>query len=342
MKDNSAKWKNRLLSSSLPLEFEIAKHLVNEDFYVDFDYSYKRLDEKEEKDFSIDISAGGFYPFGVGDEIKLKTHFLVECKYRNPNVNWIFLPDINNKDYTIFSSQGPLKFLDEFSEFRSKHSGNLLMLDTCLKGMEINMENGEVHDRGITHGINQLVYGLPAVLESAITDCLLGHLTEIYPYFICPILVTTSKLYIVREEFDIEKVKRADNLKEFADEVPYLSFYSDLYPSFKNHCKNIFENILGTSSLDRYEYFRKLREIDPNLLKKKNPTPEETSIMIDSMMSQPKMLLDELKLGFGSDFFREVIICNSNEFLNLIKICKEVIESTANKMTKVENIPNKQ
>jgi hypothetical protein len=51
------KWKSNLLSSSLPLEYEIAKTLVTKGFVVEADYTYGRDAESgQPKDFSVDMT----------------------------------------------------------------------------------------------------------------------------------------------------------------------------------------------------------------------------------------------------------------------------------------------
>jgi hypothetical protein len=58
---NKKKWKAGLLSSSVPLEYEVAKILAKEAFAVSADYSYLRRDEQGiEKEFSCDIEATAY------------------------------------------------------------------------------------------------------------------------------------------------------------------------------------------------------------------------------------------------------------------------------------------
>ena len=114
------KWKDRLLSSSFPLEYEVGKILTSNNFYVDYDYAYKRHDDTLEKEFSIDIKAGGYYPFEINSPVKINIDMLLECKYRNPNVSWLFFSDINISEFSNFSSKGAIKVIDEFSDLFSK------------------------------------------------------------------------------------------------------------------------------------------------------------------------------------------------------------------------------
>src|ERR1051325_785717 len=90
-----SKWKSRLLSSSLPLEYEAAKLLVSRGFGVDSDYSYSRDDSGVVKDFSVDVHGTAYAPFSKRKNLEIQLSLLVECKQRNPNVKWLFFPDPN-------------------------------------------------------------------------------------------------------------------------------------------------------------------------------------------------------------------------------------------------------
>lgn len=321
------KWKDRLLSSSLPLEYEVAKILTKNNFSIDFDYAYKRYDNTNEKEFSIDIIASGYYPFEMDASINLTIDLLVECKFRNPNVSWLFVNDINISDYSNFSSKGVLKLIDEFSEVHYKHRHNPYpFCDTCLKGMEVNTQNGEVHDNGITHGINQLVYSMPSVLARHINSALLRQLTDVYPYILCPILITTADLRILNNDFSIENLKKSDSLDEISEVVPFLKIYSDVYPSFSEHCQNIFNNTPSVNQQTQFAFLKKLRKIELS---------EDGLPNFEKMYSQPDDLLLQLKNGIGNDVFRETLVCNINHFPRLLEEIKTGIELIGENLEKI-------
>jgi hypothetical protein len=231
-----SKWKDKLLSSSIPLEYQVAKILASKNIRVSFDFAYQRLDEREEKDFSVDLKGFGFCPFKEESSIELIVEFLVECKYRNPNIKWLFLPDIHEGVSSHFSA-GPIKIIDEFSNYRLRNGfGSMLdHLDTCLKGVEVNLHTGDVHETGIVHGISQLTYGLTSIVKDHILSNLGTHIEDCYPTVICPILVTTAELFITNENFSIEKVMQSNNFNELVRPVDYLTLYSNPFASFKTH-----------------------------------------------------------------------------------------------------------
>ena len=55
---SSKKWKDALLSSSLPLEHLVAKKLAQSSFHIEGEYSYTRQSEQDvKKEFSVDLLA---------------------------------------------------------------------------------------------------------------------------------------------------------------------------------------------------------------------------------------------------------------------------------------------
>jgi hypothetical protein len=328
--DRPMKWKDKLLSSSLPLEYEIGKILTNENFSIDFDYSYKRYDNALEKEFSFDIRAGGFYPFEMEARIQMTIDLMVECKYRNPNTSWLFIKDINPDEFSNFTQKGVIKFIDEFTNMTSSNQHcDFPICETCLKGMEINTQNGEVHDSGIIHGVNQLLYGIPLLLSSHIEGNLGLHLSEAYPHIICPILLTTADLRILNDEFSIESVKNAKSLDDISFEVPFLRLYSGVYPSLNEHCKNVFKDIPAYDDhLKRLDYLRILRETK-YLSKDKLPR---------IIYNKPDYLLLDLKEGLANNLLREVLVCNLKNFPELLKQIKTGITSIGEGLEEIKLI----
>lgn len=161
------KWKSKLVSSSLPLEFEAAKILTAKKFTISADYSYARNDSGVVKDFSVDLYARAYLPFskpeGMYQRPTATLEFLVECKQRVQNISWLFFPshrpffEYNNFGYALHAE-------DQFSQlFFPVHATAYFekVMFFCYKGTEINEKDGSVHDAELRHGIAQLQYALP-------------------------------------------------------------------------------------------------------------------------------------------------------------------------------------
>lgn len=310
------KWKDKLLSSGLPLELEVGQRIAEKNFFIDFDYSYMRLDEKDEKEFSVDISAGAFFPLSDKEKIKAELELITECKYRNPNISWLFIQDINPKNYELISTKGVLKKVDEFSNIHSRLKIDIgLILKTCQKGIEINKSTGEVHDRGIHHGINQLTYCLPTILMNHISKRISSSKKDYYPLFLCPILVTNAELRILDKGASLNSIIESKTIEAFSTEVPYLKMHSEVYPSFIRHCKNTFKEIpYQNKEFDKLNKIRKL------------PLNENGMPFADKLYSQPSKLINGLKNGYETDFFKQIIVCNLKHFDELMDLIINDIE----------------
>lgn len=324
-------WKDKLLSSSLPLEYEVAKILTKNDFCVDFDYTYKRFDESDEKEFSTDIKASRFNPFEItkSRDTILDLDLIIECKYRNPSIDWVFIPEINNDGFENFSRKGVLKVFDEFSGINSRY--NCLCepyLETCLKGIEVNNKTGDAHDTGIRHGINQLLYSLPHLIYKHITSSLLDHIDDVHPFAICPILVTTANLRILNDDFSIEKLQSSEQLNDISEIVPYLKLHTIVNPSFDIHCSNIFEGIPSKQQLGRFNYFKVLRHQEFNI---------DNFPKLEDTYTSTSELLVKLQNGNADDLFSQSIICNLNSFPDLLNKIKDELKMLIEGFEKITN-----
>jgi hypothetical protein len=116
--------------------------------------------------------------------------------------------------------------------------------EKSLKGVEINLQNGDVHDEGIRHGCYQLLYGTSLLLYDKIFSSLHGSVEESYPFTICPILLTTADLYMVQPDFGFRSVLKSDNIENFSYKVDCLRHQVTIPPSFQYHCANVFKKFL--------------------------------------------------------------------------------------------------
>jgi hypothetical protein len=164
---DSVKWKPRLVSSSLPLEYEAARHLAEKGFAVSADYAYARDDLGVTKDFSVDIHARGFAPFSDQNKNWASLDLLVECKQRGPNVSWLFLPDPNDPGFSPVTLGCTLRSFDAFSHWFLPSNATVGFdkgVQFCYKGVEVDDISGQVFDSELKHGVAQLQYALPRVV----------------------------------------------------------------------------------------------------------------------------------------------------------------------------------
>jgi hypothetical protein len=261
--NDSKKWKSRFLSSSIPLEYEVAKILTDLDFSVSFDYTYFRNDGTSKKEFSADIKAHTYLPIDAQNDLNGEITILAECKYRDEGKKWLFLPDTNNPEYSSVLDGNGIKSIAEFSN--RKTSRDLIYnfeeeLEYALKGVEINISSGEVFDKDIRHGISQLKFGLPFLIKDGIESSLIGNEADSYPQYYISFLITNADLHILNKDLSIQKIKEIENIEEISKKVPYLIYYSDNGPDFSEHHKDIFKDIFkyeNSKNLIRYDDFQK-------------------------------------------------------------------------------------
>lgn len=320
------KWKDRLFSSSLPLEFEVAKFLAGREYAVDFNYSYQRQDGGEQKEFSFDIQANMYYPFKWDSPIKMNFDLLIECKYRNPSVSWLFIPEINCAHHQESYLRNTIRFDDAFTFDHHEHGPfGLPVCESALKAMEVNISNGEVHESDITHGAYQLLFALPYFLERHVSRNLASDHSEMYPYLVCPILVTTAKLLLLKEDFSIKTLKESQDVLSLATEEPYLQLHTSLPPSFGTHCANIFNQIPNPHQVANY---KKLLEIRKVKFGKNLSLPK-------SMYSQPDLRLWDYK-NATPDLFSSVLVCNLDHFPKLIEEIENAVNFVGKGLRKIK------
>lgn len=234
---DSNKWKTRLLSSSVPMEYDVAKLLVSNGFSVDSEFSYSRNDAGVMKDFSVDLSATN-YVSKTPDHLQATINLLIECKYRHQNNKWLFFEDVNDEDMSSFTLGDTIRAVDEFSWQLLPKNCTASFDETnifCMKGIEIDTANGNVYDSEIQHGLKQLQFALPSLITKLINHDIRNTPEENLPFFYCPILLTTSEILVASRETSIKTIIESKNLEDFTHTKPWVIVYSEITPEFIKH-----------------------------------------------------------------------------------------------------------
>jgi hypothetical protein len=252
------KWKNGLLSSSLPLEYEVAKILVAKGFAVEADYTYARDAEGKPKDFSVDINATGHPPFDDPDRVDGLLELLIECKYRVDGTKWLFLPDVNKPGFSKIYLGCALRAFDDFSTVvldKEPTYDFTRRTPCCYKGIEVQQAGG-VYDAELRHGVEQLRFAMPRLMISTMMNNMMFHDEDNHPFLICPILLTNAELLVLNKNLSVARVRAADDPAELGRRVPYLILYSGYGPDFETHCKN------ESSVMVQYVDHNKIKALD--------------------------------------------------------------------------------
>jgi hypothetical protein len=311
------KWKSRLLSSSIPMEYEVANILVSHGFAVDTDFSYARSDAGIQKDFSVDLLAT-HYLLTSADDIAAEVELLVECKHRHKNNKWLFFQDVNEPDMSPFKLGDTIRAVDSYS-WRFLPSGCTVAFDQdatfCLKGVEVDVATGSVHDSEIKHGLMQLQYALPRLLAERIKFNIQQFKEENTPFFFCPILLTTSTILVADQTTSIKKVEASNSIEDFASPTPWVVVHSDLTPDFERHQKM---ECFSLTSLIEDAW---VKDLDEARLQ-----GGEYEFCLPSKRFSALAGLTDARLF---EYFSQAVVCSLDHFPSLLDQIKEITNSAA-------------
>jgi hypothetical protein len=240
---SSKHWKNGLLKTGLPLEYVVSSVLNKKGHEVFGTYPYIRPDEsKTLKEFSVDLRT--FKCIDSKDRLIILS-MLVECKYRQPDTSWIFSP-FPSKTVPIGLIQSsedlvPVR-LNSDSLWKYEESTNY-----CISGVELN-KNGDGKADGIKHGVFQLRFAMPVLLKNTYEGVMKHVWSEGRNIdLICPILVTTAELRLIKPDLNLHDFTQAEDLDDVTDvrdsiilnekPGPQLQEFADLLADefIKNH-----------------------------------------------------------------------------------------------------------
>lgn len=233
----SNSWKDLLLKSGLPLENDIKRYLDSLGCISHFEFSYIKTDEsKVDKEFTYDIDASYIQDQNFID-------LMIECKYRHESVKWIFLPD----KYGGPGEIDPNSFIHPIDYFVSlsfpyRYSFPITLAPLCSKGIEITPNSN--NEKSITQAIYQLSYAFaPKIAESIEHQVyeLLGGIEHIFYHI--PIILTTAKLFRIKEDIAIPDIKQTDDINEIADEHDMLVMRHSIGKQLEEYNIGIFDKL---------------------------------------------------------------------------------------------------
>lgn len=235
-------WKDHLLKSGVPLEYEVAAAMSGAGMAIEADFSFMRRDVAGLKEMSVDIAAHFYGP--TENELGFELYALMECKYRSPEKTLLLLEDPNNGGFSPIILGGTVASIDAFVPFHLPLNGFVAMeqeLPYVYKGVEI-FDNGAIEEE-VRHGIQQLRYAAPARLRHAIDFSLSSHhLEDRSAIFYTNILVTNSPLRLLNRNADIKAVRAASTLDDISTPIDMAILFSDYGPDFEDHVRSIFHS----------------------------------------------------------------------------------------------------
>jgi hypothetical protein len=230
----------------------VAEQLERSKFQVAGEFPYIRPNEQGIKtEFSIDLhsnkSNGRIHETeGILEVLGENTliNLLIECKYTHPSVQWVFSP-------YLFAPYAPEPIICLHRECLSPsfdgpphvlHND----LQICRRGIALSPNNFDPNV--ITHALSQLYYGLPNLVIANLKPSLkvVGLNRHIC---ICPILVTTARLHVVKTGQSLDAFFSAKSLEDITDRVDALFVTQEKGPMLTQYCKDLIWESLTRKSV---------------------------------------------------------------------------------------------
>lgn len=305
------KWKEKLISSSFPLEYLVSRKLAALDIAVQNEFTYSRDDAGILKDFSIDPQ-GNYW----NEECTFNLIFLIECKQRHDKNKWLFMRDPNISDFSSHTLGYTIRTVDNFTRMIVPTESTYALdekIDFVVKGLEIDTSNGNVYDNELKHGLSKLAYALPDVMIKNISHCIHSHKEDNIPFFFVPILLTTSELFVTHDDFSLEKIRGAQELEDISEKVAYVIMENQHTPGFGSHRAKRFS---------AYDYFLDSPQLGfINSLREKHGEYTHTLPMerIMDLANNPHQPFPE--------YFSQILVCSLSSLDSLIMEIIEIVEN---------------
>lgn len=225
-------WKNYLLKSGLPFEYEVKECFAKQGCTVWDEYSYIKEDEnKIEKEFSYDIDAN-YWKGGNSFD------FMIECKYKTEPTKWFFMPD----SYSYQSELNQNSFLHPLDHFTDNkflfnkapyYKVNEPLGPFCLKGTEI-FQNQYV-ETNIFKAINQLSYAFIEKIISGMRSQFDDEIFDNCTFFHIPIIITNAGLHVINDKLTTKDIQNANSIEQISTKQDFLFFHNKIGENLRIH-----------------------------------------------------------------------------------------------------------
>lgn len=311
---NSDNWKTGLLASNLPLEYEILDILTAQGFSCYSDFKYARNDAGIISDFSVDVHASAFTPFGAEDDLTAKIDILGECEHRHPDINWLFIPNIAARTKTPEDFGQSIRIIDQFSPYTIAREPIIAFdrsLPQCQKGIEINIRTGNVTVSEFNTRLAKLQHVLPRLYTENVLYFQTIRSEWNLPFLFCPILITSAKIFMLKPNISLQHIEDAESLEDVAQETPYIIIQSDYGPDFENQCRCECERL---KVLQRNDQTMLIEQQRARYFNTRDNLP---FTLIDALTNADRFYLKNL--------FTRFIACTNNRFSELMDAIKQSV-----------------
>lgn len=279
-----SKVKRSLLRSGVPLEASVIKKLAELGVTDWNEVVYERND----KTFSTDIEISKRYDLSRNSGIIV--NFTIECKYKEKNHCWFFMK-FQEGPYSFL--KGPLNavfgdLIDPTLEKmgyqpEDKHLSwghfmitNLFDAKAADKGVDIQTQGGKFDPNTITRAVSQAIHGAITVHGVGIENVSVSIVRKFHQqkphsyssigFMTVPIIVTTAKLFRVKDNTLMEDIENANNILDLSKEERSVLLFNSR-SNFRRFSEEKFKkenieyfykaiNYLGDPSIGEHPSFR--------------------------------------------------------------------------------------
>jgi hypothetical protein len=327
MTESNKKWKDALLKTSLPLEYVVAGLLNDLGFGIQGEYHYLRPNESGlSTEFSVDIWAVN-HLFRKNRRIWGAFNYLIECKYCHPGIKWLFSPHSSSDTEYLFEGSA-IYTLDKLCTrqiFDKRPIWNLTKrFPLCFKGVELLQSDATAQN--IERGRLQLRYGAPRLaIHLYETQMMIFHDDELHVEFICPVLVTTAQLFVLKKGLSLNDFRNVTALSQIATAVPAVILTNPYSHLFVDYADKIIRNLY-----------------------KKSPSIKERLEQLDGLLKQKTGSNKDDPSAWASVWFdfdireiaERILIVNFNEIETIHKLLKQAVIRSGRSLTQIGLLQN--
>ncbi|WP_289118074.1 hypothetical protein [uncultured Idiomarina sp.] len=312
MMKNDADWKKHLLASDAALEFMVSRTLVEAGLSTNANMFTSGL---KDDDRSIPIDGVGFAPLGNPNVITAEVSLHIDCQMRGDTARWLFFQDTNPPDFSEYTLGTTIRSIDEFSVSSLACNSTCEFEQSAIladHGVELGAASGDASGELIDKFLRRLQFSLPQLLTRCVNAAAYASVNPPLPFFICPILVTNSPLYVASSEISFESIQNSLKIEDIAEQVPYLVTRRSIDHIFEKHCAREFRENLQFDS-------EHLMQLESDKIKAGMRTGQAPSDIVESLIQGYKPLLD--------GYFSQYVVCNFEHLPLLLNDIKHVISS---------------
>lgn len=235
-------WKQKLISSGMPFEHDVAQALVKSDYFVRSEFEFLRKSEEGYKEFSVDFSATYFKE--IDFDIKYSLELLVECKHSSKDKSVILFEAIDHQEGCVVTLGHTLAKIDVACP-DTVSDQPIYDFEARFKFVNkiIEISEKDADPKRFKHGCQQLRYAAVPFVFDILEWQMSEHPKDVHPRYVAKILVTNAPLRTISEGVRLVDIESAEKIEDISEEVPAAIIVMGHGSEIKDHTRRYAENI---------------------------------------------------------------------------------------------------